>query len=156
MSEAPLKATLKAGTGYDAPWLTVDGSTPEELEQRLKAITAGGVIQATVEAANALKAANNAGPLLGGNAEPQQSAPQQGWGQAVTNGPPPQQYQQRPQQQNNGGGGYGASQHPEGEACHCGKVLEFGKTRTNKGQWKCPDYRWNSGNPNDHRLEWAN
>lgn len=69
---------------------------------------------------------------------------------------PPQQ--QSAPQQNGGGGGYNnnAQTHPEGLACHCGEVLQFGKTRTNKGQWKCPQYRWNNGNPNEHRLEWAN
>lgn len=39
MSELPIKATLKAGQGYDAPWLTVDASTPDELKQRLEALT---------------------------------------------------------------------------------------------------------------------
>ena len=152
MSEAPLKATLKAGSDYSAPWLTVDGNSPEELEQRLRAIAAGGLTQHLIEAANALKAANNAAPLLA-NAEPapqpEQPAPN-GWGQSA---PSPQQAQsQQPRQQ---GWQAPATTHPEGLACHCGKPLEYGKTRTNKGQWKCPDYRWNNGSPNDHRLEWA-
>ena len=157
MSEAPLKATLKAGTGYDAPWLTIDGGSPEELEQRLKAVAAGGLTQALIEAANALKAANNAAPLLanGGERAPQQEqAAPSGWGQSA---PSPQQAQsQPPQQPRQQDWQAPATTHPEGLACHCGKLLEYGKTRTGKGQWKCSEYRWNSGSPNDHRLEWAN
>lgn len=87
--------------------------------------------------------------------QPQQAAPQQqsqGWGAAAQ-----QQPQQSAPPQQQGGGGYGNVQlHPEGTQCGvCGEVLQYGKTRTNKGQWKCPQYRWNNGNPNNHTLEWA-
>lgn len=81
---------------------------------------------------------------------PQQAAPQQsgGWGAAQ---------QQAPQQQGGGTSQYGNQLHPEGKQCDtCGQVLEFGKTKTGKGQWKCGQYRWNNGNPNNHTLEWAN
>ena len=82
-------------------------------------------------------------PSWAAQAPPQQAAPQ-GWGAAA---------QQAPQQQ---GGNYGAQLHPEGTQCTtCGEVLQYGKTRTNKGQWKCPQYRWNNGSPNNHTLEWA-
>jgi hypothetical protein len=103
------------------------------------------------------KASLRGAAALGGIVQPgaqvvQQAPPaNNGWGQ-----PQAQQQSAPPQQQSQGGGSYGAQTHPEGLACNCGKVLEFGKTRTNKGQWKCPDYRWNNGNPNEHRLEWAN
>ena len=164
MSDLPLKATLKAGKDYDAPWLTVDAHDPADLELKLKAIASGGAPQALIEAANALKAANRAAPLLAHSEPvqapaPQAASPQQnsGWGQQQ-NVAPAQPAQPAPQQQlppQEQGWQRPATAHPEGLACHCGKGLEYGKTRTNKGQWKCPDYRYNAGNPNDHRLEWA-
>lgn len=158
MSEAPLKATLKAGTDFDAPWLSVEGNTPQELADRLNAIIEP-VIPALIEAANALKAANNLAPLLQNGAQAAPQPAQQPQGGGGWSNPPQQQSapQQAPQQNGGGGGGYNnnAQTHPEGLACHCGEVLQFGKTRTNKGQWKCPQYRWNNGNPNEHRLEWA-
>ena len=167
MSDLPIKATLKAGAGYDAPWLTVDARDPADLELKLNAIANGGAPQALVEAANALKAANNAAPLLASSALPvgssfgggdQANAPtappqqQSGWGQQA---PPATQTQPQVQQPRQQGWQASATLHPEGLACHCGQVLSYGKTRTNKGQWKCPDYRYNNGSPNDHRLEWA-
>ena len=155
MTEASLKATLKAGGGYDAPWLTVDADNPDDLEFKLQAIANGGVPQALIEAANVLKAANNVAPLLAGGeaAAPQQAAPapqNNGWGQAQ---------QQAPQQQGGGGGNrFGGPPHPEGKACEfpgCGKVLEHKKTSSGKATWRCPDWRWNSGNPNGHTSEFA-
>lgn len=151
MSEAPLKATLKAGSDYSAPWLTIDGSSPDELETRLKAVAAGGLTQALIEAANALKAANNAAPLLaGGEQAPQQEQAQpKGWGQSA----PQQQNQQQPRQQ---GWQAPATTHPEGLACDmCNKPLEFKKTGNGKSVWRCPDWRWNNGTPNGHAQEWA-
>jgi len=161
MTEAPLKATLKAGRDYDAPWLTIEASTPDELKTRLEGIIEP-VIPALIEAANALKAANNLAPLLQNGADAASQPAQAPQGGGGWSNPPQQQsapQQQAPQQSNGGGGGgwqANVQLHPEGLACHCGEVLQFGKTRTNKGQWKCPGYRWNNGNPNEHRLEWAN
>ena len=170
MSDLPIKATLKAGAGYDAPWLTVDAHDPSDLELKLNAIANGGAPQALIEAANALKAANNAAPLLGGNIVTggpndaslrlvppvqQQPDPQQagGWGQQQTQGtPPPQQFQQ-PQQQ---GFTRPATTHPEGKACDaCNAPLEYKKTSSGKGTWRCPSWRWNNGSPNEHTQLWA-
>lgn len=87
------------------------------------------------------------------NPPAQQAAPQQpqGWGAAQ---------QQAPQQQQYGGGQqskFGGPPHPEGKQCEsCGKVLEFKKTSTGKGTWRCPDWRWGNGTPNGHTSEWAN
>lgn len=156
MSDAPLKATLKAGKDYDAPWLTVDGTTPDELTQRLNGIVAAGTLEAVVSAASALKAVQVATTQLGAQPVQQQQPQQQGgWQnsppqqQPAWSQPAPQQQQQAPQGQRPG--------HPEGKSCTlCGKVLEYGTTRSNKPQWKCPDYRYNNGNPNDHTLEWVN
>jgi hypothetical protein len=155
-----LKATLKAGSDYSAPWLTVDASDPGDLEFKLNAIASGGAPQALIEAANALKAANNAAPLLK-NSEPAQPAPaQNGWSQS-----PPQQQQQQvhrgggaPYNPQNQGGGGGA-QHPEGWTCgQCNSVLQYKVvTRKSDGKqfkfWACP----NQANKDDgHRSEFAN
>lgn len=54
MSEAPITATLKAGGGYDAPWLVVRADTPDQLTQRLNAIVEHGIDAALVVAAQSL------------------------------------------------------------------------------------------------------
>lgn len=160
-SSAPLRATLKAGTGYEVPWVTVEADNPNDLEQKLRGIIDSKVLETVAEAASLFQATQN---VVAGTQAP---APQQGqpeWSQAPAQQAPPQQQSQgwgAAQQQSapqQGGGGYGNVQlHPEGTQCGvCGEVLQYGKTRTNKGQWKCPQYRWNNGNPNNHTLEWAN
>lgn len=159
---AALRATLKAGSDYSAPWLTIDAETPDELSARLSAVTSSGVLQVFVEAANALKGAYNASPVLPGGQEaavPQQQQPVQQAPQAPQQGGWGGQQQAPAPQQQSGGGGYNRGNvktHPEGTGCDvCGEVLQWGMTRTNKGQWKCPQYRWNNGNPNEHTLVWA-
>lgn len=155
--DAALVVTLKAGTGYDAPWIVVRGENPDEVTNKLNGL--GDVIGATIAAAELFKGAGNAGPLLpqAPVQQPQEApaAPAQGgWGQA-----PQQQYQQpqapAPQQQQQSK--FGGPPHPEGKQCEspgCGKVLEMKKTSTGKGTWRCPDWRWNSGVPNGHSSEW--
>ena len=127
-----LSVTLKGGTDFSSPWIVVYGNTPAEVEAKLR--DTGSLIVATVEAANALKAANNAAPVAVGGPDahptpaPQQSAPS-GWGNR------PQQ-QAAPAQQ-------GARLHPEGKQCGCGNVLNY-KTvnRRSDGKqfnfWECP------------------
>lgn len=157
MSEYSLSVTLKGGKDFDAPWIVVYANTPDEAEAKLRAVSEGNLAEATVLAANALKAINNAAPLLPGgpaaSAPPQQqSAPPAnngGWGQ-------PQQQQAPPPQQNQGGSKFGGPPHPEGKACHCGNVLEMKKTGTGKQVWRCSEWRWQNGNPNDHASEWVN
>lgn len=85
--------------------------------------------------------------------EPAQQQPQQNpWGnQQQNNQPPPQQSQQQ-----GGGNRFGGTPHPEGKACSaCNKVLEMKKTSSGKTTWRCPDWRWNNGNPNNHDQEWG-
>lgn len=178
MSDSPIKATLKAGPGYDVPWLTIDADNPSDLEQKLRGIIDSKVLETVAEAASMFQATQNAAPLtqpqgeqpawpqgplaqgssFGGgdrglNPPAQQAAPQQpqGWGAAQ---------QQAPQQQQQYGGGgskFAGPPHPEGKQCEmCGKVLEFKKTSTGKGTWRCPDWRWGNGTPNGHTSEWAN
>lgn len=140
MSDLPIKATLKAGNGYDAPWLTVDAATPEDLEFKLQALANGSALAAVVEAANTLKAANNAAPLLQSGAEaqapaaPAAPAQPQGWGAT-----PPQQ-QAAPTGKVNG------APHPEGKTCPaCGAGVVFKRTNPRKTDgktfefWTCPN-----------------
>lgn len=65
MSEAPFKATLKAGGGYEAPWITVDGDSVADLEVKLDALTES-VLTKVVEVAELLRAAHTV--VAGGNA----------------------------------------------------------------------------------------
>lgn len=148
--ELPIKLTLKGGSEYDAPWITVDAANPEELQMKATALAGSGAIQAAVELANLFKAANHAAPLLDnhGLAAPDPSP----WSTPAQQPVVQQQPQAQPQQQNR----YGGTPHPESKACHCGKVLELKKTSTGKSKWQCPDWRWNNGNPNNHAMEWAN
>lgn len=162
MSDSPIKATLKAGPGYDVPWLTIDADNPSDLEQKLRGIIDSKVLETVAEAASMFQATQNAAPLT----QPQQGE-QPAWSQAPAQQAAPQQpqgwgaaQQQAPQQQQQYGGGgskFAGPPHPEGKQCEmCGKVLEFKKTSTGKGTWRCPDWRWGNGTPNGHTSEWAN
>lgn len=57
MSEAPFKATLKAGGGYEAPWVTVDGDNAADLEAKLDSLT-DSVLTKVAEVAELLRAAH--------------------------------------------------------------------------------------------------
>ena len=141
-----LSATLKGGTGYDAPWIVVYANDPNELKAKLSGIAEAGVLQATVDAANLLKGANNAGPITGpAQQAPPQAAPapqpvqQQPWGQQA---PSPTQ---QPAQQA-AGGPVNGSPHPEGKQCtQCGSVLQWkaftSKAGKNLKMWTCPNGR---------------
>lgn len=52
---AALTATIKAGAGYDAPWIVIRANTPDELAQRLNAVTNGLVSGPLVAAAQVLQ-----------------------------------------------------------------------------------------------------
>ena len=168
--DVALRATLKAGAGYDAPWLSVDATDPDDLTNKLNSIANGGAPQALIEAANALKAANNAAPLLANGALPVGSSfgggdqanaptapppPQQSGGWGGPNTAPPQNAtpQQQPRQ---AGWQAPATYHPGGKTCDaCGQGLEYKKTSTGKGTWRCGQWRWNNGTPNEHTQLWA-
>lgn len=154
MSDLPIKATLKAGGGYDAPWLTVDAADDGDLTNALRAIINSEVPALLIEAANVLKAANNAAPILPGNDAPAQqgvtsTAPKSGWGSS----PAAAQQGAAPAQGNHPK----AILHPEGKTCDiCPNVLEQKKTQGGKLKWQCNAWRWNNGSPNNHSMEWAN
>lgn len=150
MSELPIKATLKAGKDYDAPWITVDGADPADLTFKLNGLAEAGALQAVVDAANLLKAANvvsssgatGAAPAPAAPAQPPAQAQPQGWGAG--------QPQAAPQQQ---------SAPPSwalGACESCGKPLERKATSTGKPVDRCPDWRWNNGNQNGHTNNFVN
>lgn len=158
MSDSPIKATLKSGTGFDAPWLTVDAENPAELEQRLRGIIDSKVLETVHEAASLFQSVGTAAPLT--QAAPQQQAPaewaaqrqpaqqappqNQGWGQGQ---------QAAPQQQG------GPALHPEGKQCaQCGSVLAYKVVnRKSDGKqfkfWNCPNQR---SRDDGHSSEFAN
>lgn len=70
-TELPLRATLKAGAGYEAPWLTVAGSSVTELEGLLDDLHEQ-FIQKVIDAAAGLRAAHT---VAAGLAEPAPAAP---------------------------------------------------------------------------------
>lgn len=143
----PLSITLKAGQGYDSPWIVVYGHAPDEVQGKLEAIANGGLIEATINAANALKAANNAASLAPQGQEaqpPQQAAPQQQspWGAPAAQ----QQAPQQQPQQNYGGGPQNGTPHPTGQQCQaCGSVVQYKAFTSKAGKdfkmWTCPNQR---------------
>jgi hypothetical protein len=141
VSELPIKATLKAGTGYDAPWLTVDANDPNDLAFKLKGlIEHESALQLVVEAANALKATNNVAPIAAQQAAVPEPAPQasNGWGSSPAAA---QQTQQNAPPQNNG-----VRYHPEGllcPSCNAGVIFKSITAKTGKTfeLWTCPNQR---------------
>lgn len=148
MSEdtAPIVVTLKAGTGYDAPWLVIRGYDPDDVVTKLRSLD--GVIEATLETAGAFVAGRSFGKPVQQEAPvapPTEQPRQQGWGQQQSQ---PQQASQPPRSK------FGGQLHPEGKTCEiCPNVLELKKTQTGKAKWQCNDWRWNNGNPNGHSSE---
>lgn len=160
MSESnfPLSVTLKGGTGYDAPWIVVYGHTPDEVTEKLAGVANGNLIEATVTAANALRAANNASPLAPQGQEAQQQAPVQQAAPQQQN-PWGQQQQAAPPQQQSGGGPQNGTPHPEGKQCQqCGAVLQFKQVNRKSDNrtfkfWSCPNGR---SKGDGHTSEFAN
>ena len=155
MSELPLKATLKAGGGYDAPWLTVDAADPNDLAFTLRGlIEHESALQLVVEAANALKAVNNAAPISAPVAQaapapaaPAQQGPPPAWAQtpqAPTAAPAPQA---------------GVVYHPEGIVCPMDQQPVIFKSITAKASgktfqlWTCPNQK---SKGDGHYSEFAN
>ena len=148
-----LQASVKDA---DGDMVNVRADSPEELDSYLSNFPVAAYAQ--------FKANVRGGAALGGITQPsqpqqqqapaQQAAPQQqasnGWGAAQ---------QQASQQSAPQGGGskFAGPPHPEGKTCAiCPNVLEFKKTSTGKGTWRCSEWRWNNGTPNGHSSEFAN
>lgn len=145
MSELPIKATLKAGGGYDAPWLTIDAADENDLATRLyNLVHHEAALQLVVEAANALKAVNNAAPITApaaAPAVPEQATPAPGWatGPQQTQQLNPQgQYAQTPPVQQ------GPRLHPTDVCQLCGQRPQekdvYRKADNKKFEfWACPN-----------------
>ena len=147
--EPILKATLKAGADYAAPWLTVDAVNVEDLSAQLDAILSSDVTEKLIATANLLKAANNAAPLVanGQEAAPvQQAAPpaQKQWGQAPAAAP-------------TAGGTQDGAVHPTDTCQSCGQSPRFKNITAKSGKqfqlWSCPNQR---SRGDGHYSEFAN
>lgn len=66
----PFKATLKAGGGYEAPWVTVEAEDAVDLETKLDTLTEG-VLQKLADLASLFRAAHNATLVTTGEVTPQ-------------------------------------------------------------------------------------
>lgn len=149
-TEAPITITLKAGTGYDAPWLVIRGFDPDDVTAKLNSLDP--VIEATLTAAGKFAAGSALGATTVSQEAPQRppsEAPaqrQQGWGQT-----PAAQQQGAAAAQQGGRSKFGGQLHPEGKTCEaCPNVLEKKQTSSGKNVWRCSDWRWANGNPNGH------
>lgn len=148
MSEPILKATLKAGADYAAPWLTVDGTDAQSLSVALDEVLNSDVVEKLIATANLLKAANNAAPLV--DNAPQAAAPaaappqQKSWGQA-------------PAQQAPAGGTQDGAVHPTDVCQSCGQSPRFKNITAKSGKqfqlWSCPNQR---SRGDGHYSEFAN
>lgn len=142
MSEdtAPIVVTLKAGTGYDAPWIVVRGYDPDDVTNKLNSLDS--VIEATLEAAGKFAASSTLGAETVAQEPAQQAAPPtkpQGWGG------------QSRAQGGQATSKFGSQLHPEGKTCEiCPNVLEKKQTSSGKNVWRCESWRWANGNPNGH------
>jgi hypothetical protein len=146
-----LTVTLKAGTGYDVPWIVVRGDNPADVLMKLNGLD--DVIAATIDAANKLKAANAVAPIVQGGSVAQATVPEQpqasnGWGSS------PAAAQQNVAPQNNG-----VRYHPEGKLCpSCNAGVIFKEiTAKSSGKtfqlWTCPNQR---SKGDGHFSEFAN
>ena len=134
MTEFRVQASLK---DQDGDMVNFRADSNEELAHHLSTFPH----EQYAAAKQLLRGAAAAAPIVNTNQQqyqaPAQQAPaQQPWGGQQQQGFQPQQ----------GGGG-----HPEGKVCElCSKPLELKKTSSGKPVWRCPDWRWNAGNPNGH------
>lgn len=68
-SDAPITVTLKAGAGYEAPWIVVRADDPEQAVKRLEALGQSALLAKTAEVAVELHGVYNAASGLGGKVE---------------------------------------------------------------------------------------
>lgn len=161
-TDSALTVTLKSGPGYDDSWLVVRGDNPDQVTNMLRNL--GELPSAIVETANLLQAANKLAPVVANYAEPA-AAPPPAFSQpqapaapqAPQWGAPQQQQQQQFAPPANTGGPQPGQPHPAGQACStCGALLTYWETKTGKGQFKCPQYRYSTQTKsgNGHTIEW--
>lgn len=79
MAEGKIVATLKAGNGYEAPWVTIGADSPEELVSLVDRAGQAGVGASVANAAKGLQAtyavADALGPVTQVSSEPAVPAP---------------------------------------------------------------------------------
>lgn len=142
MSELPIKATLKAGKDYDAPWITVDGADPADLAFKLNGLAEAGALQAVVDAANLLKAANVVSSSGATGAAPAPAAPAQAPAQAQPQGWGAGQPQAAPQQQAEVPSWAAAGAQ---KICPCGQTAVYKSGTSKAGKpyalWACPQQK---------------
>lgn len=155
MSEHALSVTLKAGTGFDSPWVVVYGDTPADVESKLSDID--GVLKAAVTAGATLRSLHTletggvpATPIAQESAP--QAAPAQQAGGWSTSAPAAAPAWSGAQQQP------AATGHPEAKGCEsCGQVLQFKSGTSKAGKpyklWACPAQRQRG---DGHTTEFVN
>ena len=136
MTEHSLSVTLKAGTGYDAPWVVVYGDNPDEVQNKLDNL--GNVLKSAVSAAAVLRSLHtvesNGLPVAEVTTAPAAPAQPSGWGKpAAQQAPVPQQQA-------------GVVYHPVDVCGGCGsrvqeKVITSKKSGKTFELWTCPNQR---------------
>lgn len=156
MSDLPIKLTMKSGSGYDAPWITVDAADPSDLEFKLDALldNEGAAFAKAVQAATLLAgawtvASGTAAPSAPAAAAAPQAAPAQqagGWSNSPQQAAPAWSGASR-------GGPVNGSPHPENKACtQCGQVIAYKSVKDGKFKmWACPSQR---AKGDGHTVEW--
>lgn len=171
MSDRKLSISVKGGVGYEAPLLSLGGDSVEELNFQMEQVMSQGTLGLATALAlrfqNGYREGRHEAPAQQGQQTPpaaqrtQQRPPAQRppepwenqdpadpWG---TQSPAADPWANRPQPAQ--GQGRGA---PNGNpVCQCGQVMEFKQTAGGKNVWRCPEWRWNNGNPNtNHDQAW--
>lgn len=72
--DRPFKATLKAGGGYEAPWLTIEATDADDMDAKLDSVTEG-LLQKVVDVADLFRASHIA--LIGLSSPAPEAAPAQ-------------------------------------------------------------------------------
>lgn len=72
----PYKVTLKAGAGFEAPWLTIEADTTSELAGRLAALRIDDALDRVVETAHAFKKKFVSAPSVSKSAPPASTPPE--------------------------------------------------------------------------------
>ena len=158
MSEdtADLTITMKAGTGFDAPWIVVRGDSPADINFKL--VNLDETIALTIDVANKFKAVNNAssivaqGSVAQATVAPEAPAAPNGWGSSPAAVPAQQPVQNTPPPQSN------VRYHPEGKLCaSCNAGVIFKEITSKAGKtfqlWTCPNQRTKG---DGHFSEFAN
>lgn len=156
MENPGITATLKAGTGFDSPWIVLHAADAAQLDQQLNDLFHNNLLVKVASTALQFVAANNAAPLAEQTPAPAGISPAQQYNpvaepqqaQAPQYAPPPQQQQHAFQ------GGVSPQQNAGGPVCSkCGAVLERKNTQGGKAVLRCAEWRWNNGSPNGHDSE---